>query len=222
MTKLPRLDPNEWGNAHLHELIGQLHPDDAGPFIRQLTTLPLRSKFHVYRELLFGAHLRRNGADWRYERSINGKTPDWSLYDENSRLMEIVDVLTLHQRKEKESKISTSLRSSGIYSGWIGIPADHIHRKFSDKAGQYSELVEQTGIPYVLGVFGEFAASLSPDEIQRVLYLQHDGWFKTFPKVSGVIYFMEKNFCYEFSYFPNPEALYPSSLFSSPTECDIR
>jgi hypothetical protein len=214
VTNLPRLDPDEAGNAHLHELIDRLHPDDAAPFVEKLTTQPLRARFHTYRELLLGAHLRQSGANFRYEQLICGKTPDWSLCGEDSRLLEVIDVVTLHQRNEKEQEISASVRSSGSWSGWIGIPPDHIYRNLSDKAGQYSELVRKAGVPYVLGVFGEFVASLSPQEIQQVLYRQHNGWFATVPEVSGVIYFRERNFSFEFSYFSNPAALYPSKVVS--------
>jgi len=129
-------------------------------------------------------------------------------------LLEVIDVVTLHQRNEKEQEISASVHSSGLWSGWIGIPPDHIYRKLSDKAGQYSELVRQAEVPYVLGVFGEFVAPLSPQEIQQVLYRQHNGWFTTVPEVSGVIYFRESNFSFEYSYFPNPAALYPSTVLS--------
>src|SRR3546814_15701871 len=116
---------------------------------------------------------------------------------------------SLHQRNAKEQEISTSIRSSSRWAGWIGIPPDHIYRKLSDKAGQYAELVRQAKVPYVLGVFGEFVASLSPEEIQHVIYVQHDGWFRTAPEVSVVIYFRERNFRFEFSYIINLAALYP-------------
>src|SRR3546814_8976642 len=81
------------------------------------------------------------------------KTPDWSLRSDESQLLEVIDVVTLHQRNAKEQEISTTIRSSSRWAGWIGIPPDHIYRKLSDKAGQYAELVRQAKVPYVLGVF---------------------------------------------------------------------
>jgi hypothetical protein len=214
VTNLPRLDPDEQGNAHLQDLIGHLHPDDVAPFVEKLTTEPLRDRFHTYRELLLGVHLRQGGANFRYEQMIGRQTPDWSLHGDGSQLLEVIDVLTLHQRIIKEQEISTSIRSSSRWAGWISIPPDHIYRKLSDKAGQYAELGRNAKVPYVLGVFGEFVASLSPEEIQHVLYVQHDGWFKAAPEVSGVIYFREKSFNYEFYYFPNPAALHQSTVLS--------
>lgn len=214
MKELPRLDPDEQGNAHLQNLIRHLHPDDIAPFVEKLTTQRLRERFHTYRELLLGVHLRQCGVDFRYEQTIGGKTPDWSLHRDEHQLLEVIDVLTLHQRNEKEKDISTTILSNGSWTGWIGIPPDHIYRKLTDKAGQYSELVCKAKVPYVLAVFGEFVASLSPEDIQHVLYVQHDGWFKTSPEVSGVIYFREKNCSFEFKYFPNPTALYSSTVLS--------
>ena len=39
MTTLPQLDPNEWGNEHLHLLLLRLHPNDVAAFVEKLTTL---------------------------------------------------------------------------------------------------------------------------------------------------------------------------------------
>lgn len=213
MTPLPRLDPDERGNAHLQRLISSLHPDDSRPFVDKLTTQPLRERFHTYRELLLGAQIRRGGNDFRYEQEIDGQTPDWSLV-ENGLLVEVVDVLTLRQRNEKEKEITSSIRSASGWDGWLTIPPDHIYRKFSDKAGQYSALARRAHVPYVLAAFGEFLASIAPEEIENVLHAQHGGWFATAPEVSGIIYFREKNFRFEFVYFPNATAHHPSARSS--------
>jgi hypothetical protein len=124
-------------------------------------------------------------------------------------------VLTLHQRNEKEREITTSVRSTDLWPGWITIPPDHIFRKLSDKAGQYGQLARKSQAPYVLAVFGEFLASLSPSDIEHVLFAHHDGWFATTPEVSGVIYFREKDFQFEFHYFANPVALHQPAVWSS-------
>src|SRR4029434_3218401 len=99
------------GNAHLQRLIRRLHPSDFAPFVENLTTQPLREGFPTYRELRLGAQIRGGGADFRYEQEVDGQTPDWSL-SENGRLVELVDVVTLHQRNEKEREITMSIRST--------------------------------------------------------------------------------------------------------------
>jgi hypothetical protein len=213
LAPLPQLDPDEHGNAHLQRLVRSLHPSDFSPFVEKLTTQPLRERFHTYRELLLGAQIRRGGADFRYEQEIDGQTPDWSLV-ENGHLVELVDVVTLHQRNEKEREITTSIRSTNRWDGWFTIPPDHIYRKLNDKAGQYSALARRAQVPYVLAAFGEFLASISPEDVEHVLYMQHGGWFATTPEVSGIIYFREKDFRFEFFYFPNATANQPA-LWSS-------
>src|SRR3546814_19232862 len=101
---------------------------------------------------------------FRYEQLICEKTPDWSLRSEKSQLLEVIDVVTLHQRNAKEQEISTSIRSSRRGAGWIGIPPDHIYRKLSDKAGQHATFVRKAKVPYVLGMFGGFVAPFSRAE----------------------------------------------------------
>jgi hypothetical protein len=213
--RLPRLDPNKRGNEHLHALVSRLHPDDVHPFVEKLTRQPLRPRFHTYRELLVGAHFRDQGFDVRYECTIGGQTPDWCLPNESGGFVEILDVLTLHQRNEKEAEIGTALRDAGCWSGWITVPADHIYRKLDDKAGQYSSLAKQANSPYALAVYGEFTASVTPEEMWHVLFVQHDGWFAERPEVSGVVYCREKDFQFEYTNYLNPFATQQSVLLST-------
>lgn len=219
MEPLPPLDPDEKGNALLQHLVSGLHCSDRASFVEKLTKQPLRERFHTYRELLLGAQLRTTGADFRYEKNINGKTPDWTL-SIDGKLVEIIDVVTLHQRNQKEIEITTATRSTNSWSGWISVPAKHIYRKLSDKSGQYSELARNSQTPFVIAVFGDFLAAIDPNEIDYVLYKYHEddwehkGWFPEFPEVSGLIYFREKNGDFEFIYFPNPHALYPATWSS--------
>ena len=105
MKSLPRLDPDDHGNELLQALVGRLHPDDVRAFVDKLTTQALRPKFHTYRELLVGVHLRDRGFDVRYERVLGTQTPDWSLVGSDGVTLEILDVLTVHQRHDKETEI---------------------------------------------------------------------------------------------------------------------
>jgi hypothetical protein len=203
MINLPRLDPDDAGDARLRALVARLHPDDVRPFVEKLTTQSLPARFHTYRELLAGIHLRDRGFDVRYERDIGKQTPDWALMSAEGTIIEILDVVTLHQRYEKDAEIREAVRTSGQWSGWITIPPDHIYRKLSDKARQYSRTAKDLNLPYVLAVFGDFTASISPEDMRHVLYEQHDGWFKTAPEVSGLIYFRESALGFEYSYYVN-------------------
>jgi hypothetical protein len=167
--------------------------------------------------LLVGTELRDRGFDARYEMEIAGQTPDWSVANEGGNPIEIVDVLTLHQRHDKDLEICTTIRNAPLWVDWITVPADHIYRKLEYKAGQYSALARQTSLPYVLAVFGEFTASISPEEIRHVLLDQHGGWFTARPEVSGVLYFTKKPlefFEFDYTYYGNPYAGHPSVLLS--------
>ena len=213
--QLPRLDADDWGNEHLHALLRRLHADDVRSFVKKLTKPQLRGRFHTYRELLIGVHLRDRGFDMRYERRVADQTPDWCLADEDNSSIEIVDVLTLHQRHEKDVEISKAIGNSRQWSGWITVPPDHIYRKLTDKAGRYSKLTKESSTPFALAVYGEFTASIAPEEIEHVLFVQHGGWFTRAPEVSGVIYCRAKNFQFEYTYFLNPHAMHQSALLST-------
>ncbi len=217
MKHLPQLDPDERGNTHLWSLLKCLHPDDRASFVRKLTTQSLRERFHTYRELLLGAQIRKGGADFRYEQKIDGQTPDWSLLN-SGKTVEIIDVVTLHQRHDKEIEITASLRATESWNGWIAVPPEHIYRKLNDKAGQYSELARRLQVPYVLAIYGEWLASIAPEEVEHVLYKLYDGLFATAPEVPGVIYFHQKNFRFEFVYFTNPAPLQTPAVWSSQVE----
>ncbi len=210
--RLPRLDPDDRGNEHLHALLRRIDPKDVAAFLEKLTNLSLRPRLHAYRELLVGSHLRDRGFDVRYEQRIRCKTPDWSLIKSDGSPLELVDVLTLEQRHDKRIEITSAIKSNKRWSGWITVPRDHIYRKLNDKAGQYSVLVREEGVPYVLAMYGEFIASVDPRDVERVLFEQHGGWFSATPGVSGLIYCRETNFEVEYTYFENPYASYRSSF----------
>ena len=208
----PRLDPDERGNQHLQGLVRKLHPDDAPSFVNKFTSQPLIARFHTYRELLVGAYLREQRIDVRYERAIDGQTPDWYLAAHDGAHDEILDVFTLHQRREKDIEISSSIADYCRWVGWITVPPDHIYRKLTDKAGQYNNLVKRCSIRMVLAPFVEFTASIEPEEMHHVLFERHGGWFATAPTVSGVLYSRMHNCEFEAIYFANPHAMARSVL----------
>lgn len=86
--------------------------------------------------------------------------------------MELIDVLTLQQRHDKDVEISAAIRAERLWARWITVPPDHIFRKLNDKAGQHSGLARQKGIPYVLAAYGEFTAAIALQEIEQVLLFQ--------------------------------------------------
>ena len=214
MKLLPHLDPNDDGNAQLKGLVGQLHPDDVRAFVDKLATQALWPKFHTYRELLVGVHLRDRGFDVRYERALGTQTPDWSLVNDEV-LLEILDVVTLHQRYDKDTEIRNAIGASGRWSGWITVPPDHVYRKLSDKAGQYSRVAQDSKLPYVLAVYGDFNASISREEMEYVLFSHHGGWFTSAAEVSGLLYFRQTMLRFEYTYYRNSQATCQSAMLLS-------
>ena len=211
------LDPDEAGNAHLRRLVDQLDPVDQAKFVKRLTRQCLEEKFHTYRELLVGARLRALEFNVRYERRLEAKTPDWTVVDENGEPIELLDVVTLHQKAEKELEIRQGLRRTsavrsaarGIRSigAWITVPHDHVYAKLSEKAGQYAKVASTKRIPFVIAMYSDWLASVSAEELKYVLFEHHDGWFKQYPEVSGVIHFAPApwvRFSFRYTAFKNP------------------
>ncbi|WP_457356635.1 hypothetical protein [Roseateles sp. P5_D6] len=199
-------------NSRIYRMFEELHPSDPALFARKFKTVRDDERFHTFRELIIGAKFRRQGFDFRYEHKVLGKTPDWVSVDESGQVQEILDVVTLHQRRETETDMVGTLSTGEVWTGWVTIPPDHIYSKIEQKANAYSGLVGTLEKPYVVCLFGEFTACVDPEEVQHVLYSHHGGVFANSPMLAGVIYFVERSGTYDFSHFPNPAATYPSAL----------
>lgn len=202
------------GNSSINSLIYAsfecIHPDDVEKFVRKFRAEKGTQLFHTFHELTMGAELRRRGVLVRYEVQVEEKTPDWSLQDQAGKVTEIFDVVAVHQRHATESDMLNTLGRGETWSGWISIPPDHIYSKIAQKAGSYSGLVGSLGIPFVIGLFGEFTASIDPEEVQHVLFSHHGGLFQILPTVSGVLYCSEDNGIHSYTYFGNPHAQFSS------------
>ena len=211
-----RLAGSDQINARIYACLGRLHSSDVNNFVRKFRQDSDAQRFHTYRELLFGAYAIECGWNLRYEHRVGGKTPDWVLRTANSVVTEIVDVVTLHQRYDIDADISRGLGMNGIWTGWITVPPEHVFSKIEAKATQYSSLVKELGVPYVVAVFGEFTASINLLDVEHVLYDFHGGLFRNRPTLAGVILFREKRGAYEFTYYPNRDAIHPSAIAARP------
>ena len=201
-----RLAGNDHINRRIYDLLAQLHPEDVRAFVRKFRADSDTQNFHTFRELILGVRLRSKGCNARYGHRIAGRTPDWSILAPDGSPSEVIDVVTLHQRRAKDIEIGTSIASDSIWSGWITIPPNHLLSKLEAKANTYSGLAEHINLPYVLAAFSEFTASIDPPEVHHVLHELYGGLFSKSPWLSGVIFFREQNGVYEFTHFPNPHA----------------
>ena len=197
-------------NSRIYEMLDDLHPADVPKIVSKFQIGQEAQRFHTLRELEIGSRLRRQGLALRYELNVEGKSPDWSLVGKQDCVEEILDVVTVHQRRVVDKDIASALSKGEIWSGWISIPQDHIYSKLEQKAQKYSSMVESLRVPYVVAVFGEFTASIDPEEVESVLYSHHGGLFAQVPTVAGVVYFNEECGRYNYFYFPNKSAACPS------------
>ena len=199
-------------NARIHEMLEDLHQDDSLKFVRKFRAERDEQRFHTFRELIVGSKIRKLMIDTRYEQELAGKTPDWLIKDEAGNVVELVDVFTLHQRRETESDMFETISTGAIWTGWVTIPPDHLYAKIEQKANAYAALVRSILRPYTLFIFGEFTAWVDPEEVEHVLYKHHGGVFLTQPTLASVVYFFEHEGRYLYSFFSNPEATYTSVL----------
>jgi hypothetical protein len=209
-----RLAGNDVIDGRIHEMLGTLDPADVPRFVRKFRSDADEQCFHTYRELILGAHLRTCGWNLRYEQAIGDKTPDWVLIGDDGRAAEILDVLTLHQRRVVDREIGEELSSGRPWVGWISMPPDHLFSKLRAKAEAYSSLGQSLCLPYVVALFGEFTASIEPFEVHNALYELHGGVFAAVPAVAGALFFRERLEQYEYHHFTNPRATLISRILS--------
>ena len=207
-----QLAGNDYINARIYELLDVLHPSDVSGFVRKFRIDSDEQCFHTYRELILGAHLRSRGWDVRYEQRVASKTPDWVALDRDAHVAEIVDVVTLHQRRATDIDIGRQLATRGMWTGWVSTPPNRLFSKIQEKANAYAKLIEQVRLPYVVALFGEFTAPIEPQEVHKVVYELHGGLFAEVPALAGVIFFRERGGQYEYSYFPNLGATHASGI----------
>lgn len=189
-------------NSRIYTALEHLHPDDVPKIVTKFKNTTDTQRFHTFRELLVGAHLRANGLDVRYERTVGGKTPDWTLVDAQGDALELVDVATIHQRNVLETEMGRTLAAGRTWSGWPGVPAEHISRKVDEKAGAYAGLAATMRVAYSVFLHGEFTACLDPGDIEEVLSGE-GGVFATRNHLSGVGFFTHANGVDTYSYFSN-------------------
>lgn len=204
------------GNSHIntriYEMFGQIDPADVAAFVRKFRTERDDQRFHTFRELVVGSHLRLRGLNARYEQRVQDKTPDWVVYDSAGSIQELIDVTSLHQRLEKKTDMLRTLSTGEVWTGWVTIPSDHIYSKIQTKANAYADLSAAVGKPYTVFLFGEFFAAIDPEEVEHVLYELHGGVFSSLPMLSGLVYFTHGGGEYRYSYYASSAATFHSHV----------
>ncbi len=196
-------------NAAIYRCFEYISKEDARAFLRRFREQPHDQDqvMHTFRELLLGGYLASNGLRIRYDQTVCGKTPDWSVLDENGLLYCIVELVNFHVDKATEDEIKQHWRAKATRCGPIGAQSDRLYARIREKASGYKGLVERARVAYVIALFGEFTADVDEEEVRQCLYDEEGGLFSLYPEVSGVVFFLESSGLYSFEYMANPKAV---------------
>jgi hypothetical protein len=203
---------NQQINACIYKCLEVFCDEDARKFVKKFRNdSPIQST-HTFRELLVGAYLMNLGLNAKYEKNIQGKTPDWSVWTIEWDLVAIIEQMTFNQSRELKDEITTTLKSGQIWTGWIPPNVDRLFQKLQEKSEKYEPIAASLRIPYIVAIFSDFMSSIDQEELQEVLFKVHDGGiFRRFKELAGILFFEESAANYEFTYLQNPFA--PQAIF---------
>jgi hypothetical protein len=218
--KYGQIAGNKHINAFIYHCFEHISEEDVQKFVKKFREQPQDSSeiMHTFRELILGAYLCSIGLRGRYDYSIDGKTPDWCIFDKDSSLCALVELTNFHLDLATESEIKEQLRSEMVASVWRDANKDNSERLYQAiwyKAGVYHHLVQEKRISYVVAVFGEFRAATDFGEVCLCLTDKESGLFNMYPELSGVLYFEACSRSYSFNYANNPSTLHPIALPST-------
>lgn len=206
-------------NAMIYRCFDHICEEDTRKFVKQFREQPPDGDqiMHTFRELILGAYLNSNGFRARYEYTVNTKTPDWCILDEDLAVRGIVELTSFHIDKATENEIEEQLRAKG--QAWVWQDQDkninRLYMSIEHKAQIYKGLLEKLQVPYVIGVFPEFKAAVDPgEELCPCLLDKETGLFGLYPEVSGVLHFEDRSGSFAFTYIHNPK---PLRMFDIPS-----
>lgn len=207
-----KLAGNSRINDTIYECFDCIHETDIQRFTNKFRRVRKdeQQALHTFRELVVGAYLCSNGFEARYEHCIDGKTPDWSLF-ENETVNSIVELVNFHTDRLKEKEIESTLRNEPTWCGWMDSNVKRPYSSLSDKAAVYKRFVSEHQIGYVVSIYGDFFADVEPDELQECLQGE-SGLFECYPEVGGVLSFEEQAGAYIFEYYVNSASTSPILL----------
>ena len=177
---------------------------------------------HIFRELVLGAYLIKNGFNARYEYKNENKTPDWTILTEKKDILSIVELGNFHIDKRTETEIEKKLKNKGeVACFWRDQNKDNLNRLeqfIVHKATIYKTLINNKQLPYVFSIFCDFRAAIDFEiDLVPCLVNANNGIFKFYPELSGVLFFENSNGSYNFLYkknmHANNEFEIPSGIF---------
>ena len=201
-------------NSAIYYCFRYIDVTEATKFVRKFKEQP-HDKIqimHTFRELLLGAFLASNNLRMRSEYKIDGKTPDWCIFSEDSHPECIVELVNFHADAETEADIIRQIQEKGLWCNFVKPNTDRLYHAIWRKADTYKTLVNKYNLPYVIAVFSEFTANVEQDELDECLFGTEAGIFKLYPEVSGILFFEEFSGSYPFTYRSNPHTMRRAAL----------
>src|SRR5262245_2994570 len=144
---------------------------------------------HTSRALFAGVFMVRQGYGAEYERSLGGQTPDWYFTGRDGRPDFFAEVVNFHLTLEIEANINWACERTGGWCGWLPNNEHRLYPSIQGKAAKYKALAAETGLPFVVFVYGLFDAFVQLREVEACLLPAADGLFRLYPTLTGAYYF---------------------------------
>ena len=122
---------------------------------------------HKFREFIPASSLNQNGFNFEYEKSINGKTPDWS--DNDSGLI---------------------MESYTYERGGVSSFSDRVLSVITNKCNKYSGIIKANSLNFIIAVYIDFITCILLDECREEIELYRQV-FAVNNFLSAVIFFQE-------------------------------
>jgi hypothetical protein len=195
-------------NDFIYHCFFHLKDSEAEKFVSEFKKQPHDNiqVMHTFRELILGAYLSQIGLKMCHNYDIDSKTPDWCALDNNLHPKCIIELANFHPDAETSTDIVTQIQEKGIWCNFVKPNTERLYNAIWVKISKYKSLITKYKFPYVVSIFGEFAAIIDQEELDQCLFDKETGLFELYPEVSGLLYFEESSGDYFFVYKPNPFA----------------
>jgi hypothetical protein len=199
---------NQSMNSCIYRCFNYIDDADVKKFVKKFRDQQHHEEqiMHTFRELVLGAFLGSNQLRAMHEYNVCGQTPDWCLFDDESKLKGLVELVNFHVDRRTQDRIDSEIRDKGIAAYFIS-NGERLYHKIWEKAGTYKALAQNLNLAYVVAVFGTFQADVEVNEIRNCLFEEGKGLFGLYPEMSGLLFFTTFSGEHHFIYIQNPDAL---------------
>jgi hypothetical protein len=151
-------------NASIHECFQHIHHSDVQRYKKEFRSQPHDGDqvLHTFRELLFGSYLACKGWKVRAYQEIDKETPDWCVFGDSDDPTAIIDVVNVHADKATDDRVKTLFKQGkpAPLSDDEAADSTRVYGSIHSKCRIYRELVESRNLPYIIGLFPQFALAI--------------------------------------------------------------